>query len=96
MYSETIYRTLIVKYSSMLGNMGEYALSNKLADISAKLQLQLYRPQKIWWHKYNNLWNDNIKIKDNDKYNAVLMECATFCQIYDGESMTKYFMDCIE
>lgn len=96
LYSETIYRTLIVKYLSMLGNMGEYALSNKLADISAKLQLQLYRPQKIWWHKYNNLWNDNIKIKDNDKYNAVLMECATFCQIYDGESMTKYFMDCIE
>lgn len=89
--SETIYRTLIINYSGMLGNQGKYALSNEIANASARLQLQLYRPQKIWWHKYNNLWNDNIKEKDKEKYNTVLMECATLCQIYDNKSVADIF-----
>ena len=76
----------------MLGNQGKYELSNELADTSAKLQLQLYRPQKIWWHKYNNLWNDNIKENDKEKYNTILMECATLCQIYDNESVADIFI----
>lgn len=44
--SEGVFRVLIVKYSSLLGNIGQYELSNSLADMSARLQLQLYRPQK--------------------------------------------------
>lgn len=90
--AESVYRMLIITYSSMLGNQGEYKLSNELADTSAKLQLQLYRPQKIWWHKYNNLWNDNIKENDKEKYNTILMECATLCQIYDNESVADIFI----
>ena len=57
---------LAIQYSSMLGDCGKYTMSNEIADMSAKLQLQLYRPQKVWWHKYNNLWNDNLKKKDKE------------------------------
>ena len=91
--SEGVFRVLIVKYSSLLGNIGQYELSNSLADMSARLQLQLYRPQKIWWHKYNNIWNDNLKENDKEKYNSVLNECAILCQIYDSEQTAKVFSE---
>ena len=32
--SEGVFRVLIVKYSSLLGNIGQYELSNSLADFS--------------------------------------------------------------
>ena len=89
--AESIFRLLIVNYSSLLGNCGKYELSNSIADMSAKLQMELNRPQKIWWHKYNNLWNDNVKEKDKEKYNSVLMECATLCQIYEVEAVARIF-----
>ena len=91
--SEGVFRVLIVKYSSLLGNIGQYELSNILADMSARLQLQLYRPQKIWWHKYNNIWNDNLRENDKEKYNSVLNECAILCQIYDSEQTAKIFSE---
>ena len=91
--SEGVFRVLIVKYSSLLGNIGQYELSNSLADMSARLQLQLYRPQKIWWHKYNNIWNDNLKENDKEKYNSILNECAILCQIYDSEQTAKVFSE---
>ena len=64
-----------------------------VGDMSARLQLQLYRPQKIWWHKYNNIWNDNLKENDKEKYNSVLNECAILCQIYDSEQTAKIFSE---
>lgn len=89
--AEVIFRMLAIQYSSMLGDCGKYTMSNEIADMSAKLQLQLYRPQKVWWHKYNNLWNDNLKKKDKEKYNNILMECATLCHIYDDKDVAYIF-----
>lgn len=88
---EDIYRVLAVIYSSLLGNLGKYEMSNRIADTSAKRQMELNRPQKVWWHKYNNLWNDSLKEKDKDMYNAILTECATLCRIYDTESAARTF-----
>ena len=89
--AEVIFRMLAIQYSSMLGDCGKYTMSNEIADMSAKLQLQLYRPQKVWWHKYNNLWNDNLKKKDKEEYNNILMECATLCHIYDDKDVAYIF-----
>lgn len=90
---ENIFCLFMLKYTSMLGDCDKYELSDKLADMVIKHQLELYRPQKIWWHKYNNLWNDKVKENDKEKYNMVLGECALLCQIYDNESMEKLFND---
>ena len=80
MYGECIYKI----YDSLY----QYAVA--LVE-AAKRMLELYRPEKIWWHKYNNLWNDETKEKDKEKYNSVLRECAALCEIYDGESVAKIF-----
>ena len=88
---ESVFTRFMTHYTSMLGDIGNFEVSDRLADEAAKRMLELYRPEKIWWHKYNNLWNDETKEKDKEKYNSVLRECAALCEIYDGESVAKIF-----
>ena len=61
---ESVFLSFMILYTSMLGDIGNFEVSDRLADEAAKRMLELYRPEKIWWHKYNNLWNDETKEKD--------------------------------
>lgn len=86
-----IFQNLVVIYTSMLGNKGLYSESNHVADMMSKMQLQRYRPQKLWWNKYNNLWNDRLKEKDTEKYNTVLRECCILCDIFYCDAEKNIF-----
>lgn len=82
---------IVIIYSSLLGDMGKREKSNSIADKMSEIKLRQYRPEKLWLDKYNNLWNDNLKEKNIEKYNSVLRECISLCEIYNSMSMKKFF-----
>ena len=84
---------IIVIYSSVLGDMGKLEKSNRIADRMSEIKLRQYRPEKLWLDKYNNIWNDNLKEKNIEKYNSVLRECISLCEIYNSMSMKKFFKE---
>ena len=87
-----VYNTLAVQYSSLLGNMGNYNMSNDIADKAAFTQLMERRLEAVWWHKYNNLWNDAIEKSDTEEYNSEIRKCIALCQICNASSAEKFFM----
>ena len=78
-------------YSCMLGNYGQYAKSNKVADEAAFSILTERRLEKLWWFKYNNLWNNKVESTDTEEYNSVLKECIALCQICNVTSAELLF-----
>lgn len=82
---------IIVIYSSVLGNIGKNEKSSRISDKMSEIKLRQYRPEKLWLDKYNNIWNDNLKEKNIEKYISVLRECISLCEIYNSISMKKLF-----
>ena len=85
------YVDLVKMYSSLCGNMGQYAWSDRIADEAAARQLMERRLDGIWWHKYNNIWNADMQQSDTEKYNSGVRECIALCQICGAESAERDF-----
>ena len=86
-----IYVDLAKTYSSLCGNMRQYAKSDYIADEAAARQLMERRLDGIWWHKYNNIWNADMQQQDTEKYITGVKECIFLCQICRAESAEREF-----